>query len=101
MTEKCEVCGEPMPDGEEMFKYHGYSGSCPKPPTPKPTRIGFVEYTRLKHSDGNYYINVEFNGAAYSRLGPFDTQAECDRAAADLMEMMRSIGAKDMAGGVQ
>ena len=21
-----------MPAGEEMFKYHGYSGNCPKPP---------------------------------------------------------------------
>lgn len=29
---KCELCGEPMPAGEEMFKYHGYSGNCPKPP---------------------------------------------------------------------
>ena len=27
----CELCGEPMPKGEEMFKYHGYSGPCPKP----------------------------------------------------------------------
>ena len=37
MTEaqKCELCGEPMPDGEGMFKYHGYSGDCPKPPLPK------------------------------------------------------------------
>jgi hypothetical protein len=26
----CELCGEPMPAGEEMFKYHGYSGPCPK-----------------------------------------------------------------------
>lgn len=26
----CELCGEPMPEGEEMFKYHGYSGPCPK-----------------------------------------------------------------------
>ena len=25
----CELCGEPMPAGEEMFKYHGYSGPCP------------------------------------------------------------------------
>ena len=33
---KCELCGEPMPPGEEMFKYHGYSGPCPKPPLPKP-----------------------------------------------------------------
>jgi len=23
-----------MPPGEEMFKYHGYSGACPKPPLP-------------------------------------------------------------------
>ena len=29
----CELCGEPMAPGEEMFKYHGYSGPCPKPPT--------------------------------------------------------------------
>ena len=26
---KCELCGEPMPVGEEMFKYHGHSGPCP------------------------------------------------------------------------
>lgn len=37
MTEqaKCEMCGEPMPEGEEMFKFHGYSGPCPKPPLPR------------------------------------------------------------------
>jgi len=33
---KCELCGEPMPAGEEMFKFHGYSGDCPKPPLPRP-----------------------------------------------------------------
>ena len=32
---KCELCGEPMPPGEEMFKIHGYSGNCPKPPLPR------------------------------------------------------------------
>ena len=32
----CTICGEPMPPGEEMFKFHGYSGDCPKPPLPKP-----------------------------------------------------------------
>ena len=31
-TPKCSICGEPMPEGEEMFKFHGYSGDCPKPP---------------------------------------------------------------------
>ena len=32
---KCALCGEPMPAGEEMFNFHGYSGACPKPPLPK------------------------------------------------------------------
>lgn len=38
MTEiaKCEICGEPMPQGETMFKFHGYSGPCPKPPLLQP-----------------------------------------------------------------
>ena len=38
MTEiaKCELCGEPMPEGEEMFKLHGYSGNCPRPPLKTP-----------------------------------------------------------------
>lgn len=26
---KCGICGLPMPEGEETFKYHGYSGPCP------------------------------------------------------------------------
>lgn len=26
----CALCGEPMPPGEEMFKFHGYSGPCPQ-----------------------------------------------------------------------
>lgn len=29
-----------MPVGEEMFKFHGYSGNCPKPAIPKqPTKL--------------------------------------------------------------
>lgn len=33
---KCGICGEPMPQGEEMFRFHGYSGGCPKPPLLQP-----------------------------------------------------------------
>lgn len=34
----CEICGHLMPEGEEMFKFHGYSGPCPGPKlTPAPT----------------------------------------------------------------
>lgn len=29
---RCDLCGEPMPEGELMFRFHGYSGPCPKPP---------------------------------------------------------------------
>jgi hypothetical protein len=56
MTEEskaiCELCGEPMPPGEEMFKYHGYSGDCPKPPkakeeTNKPTVVCLCGSTRF------------------------------------------------------
>lgn len=31
----CELCGDPMPKGEEMFKYHGYSGPCTSEPLAK------------------------------------------------------------------
>ena len=27
---KCELCHGEMPEGEEMFRYHGYSGDCPQ-----------------------------------------------------------------------
>lgn len=40
---KCELCGEPMPAGEEMFKYHGYSGPCPKPPLQRDSGIDAVK----------------------------------------------------------
>lgn len=36
----CELCGEPMPAGEEMFQFHGYSGPCPKPPLRAPRPEG-------------------------------------------------------------
>lgn len=29
---RCGICQQPMPEGEEMFKFHGYSGGCPTPP---------------------------------------------------------------------
>lgn len=48
----CVLCGEPMPEGETMFKYHGYSGPCPKPPLPRPVTLadGLADVL-LKHLD--------------------------------------------------
>lgn len=40
--QKCELCGDPMPAGEEMFKFHGYSGPCPKPIKPLSSKHGEV-----------------------------------------------------------
>jgi hypothetical protein len=37
---RCQICGEAMPKGEEMLKYHGYSSRCPVPASKllEPTR---------------------------------------------------------------
>lgn len=54
MESKCELCGHPMPPGEEMFAYHGYSGPCPEPPIlmqEKPARIELPTYWRKKASE--------------------------------------------------
>ena len=36
-TTKCRLCGEPMPESESMFAYHGLSGPCPTHPLKAPT----------------------------------------------------------------
>lgn len=41
----CELCGEPMPAGEEMFKFHGYSGPCPRPPLTKTQPVNLPDAT--------------------------------------------------------
>lgn len=46
----CQICGEPMPEGEEMFNYHGYSGPCPKPPLPKSGARDYERYLAACHA---------------------------------------------------
>lgn len=51
----CKICGEPMPPGEEMFNYHGFSGDCPKPPLPKPIEeSGWVIEADGRYWDGTF-----------------------------------------------
>jgi hypothetical protein len=92
---KCELCGEPMPAGEEMFKYHGYSGPCPKPPLPKPKVEAVIEYVH-RETNGEYWLDIRANREPWAQLGPFDTATERQRAHDDLLNMMRSCGAKDL-----
>lgn len=53
--EKCLLCGEPMPPGEQMFNYHGYSGPCPKPPLTATARVFHAKdglcFARLESGD--------------------------------------------------
>lgn len=56
MSGTCELCGEPMPAGEEMFKFHGYSGQCQKPPKPKEEKnylLDAVKAAYRKHHMGD------------------------------------------------
>jgi hypothetical protein len=90
---RCELCGEPMPPGEDMFKFHGYSGPCPKPPLekPKPPEV-MAEFVHYEH-DGMFILETRGAGQVLDRIA-FNTASERYRAYEDLLVMLRSIGAK-------
>ena len=95
----CELCGEPLPAGEEMFKYHGFSGNCPKPP--KQTTQVVAEYIFRDMRDGEFWIDIHINRSPYAKLGPFSSEAERQRAHDDLLGMTRSLGAIDVPAKTQ
>ena len=95
----CELCGEPMPEGESMFKFHGYSGDCPKPPKQKTEVV--AEFIMRDMRSGELWIDVRINRQTYQSVGPFDTEQERQRALDDLLSMTRSLGAKDIPNHVQ
>lgn len=71
---KCEICGEPMLQGETMFKFHGYSGPCPKPPLLQPHQQRVVtEKKELDEKLGK--LNLFLLGEKFGEL----TDAERDR----------------------
>ena len=99
MDGKCELCGEPLPEGERMFKFHGFSGPCPKPPLQKTEVV--AEYVFRNMKDGELWLDVRVNRQPYIQIGPFDTEAERQRVHDDLISMARSLGAKDIPGQPQ
>ena len=84
-----------MPEGEEMFKYHGYSGPCPKPPLQKPTIEALVEYIH-RETDGKFWLDIRCNKELWGEIGPFSSTAERQLAHDDMLQMMRSCGASDL-----
>ena len=65
MKEKClcEICGEPMPENEQMFKYHGYSSKYPKPPLKKT----YSNNTEFKGTKGKWEA-IGFECVDFSNL---------------------------------
>jgi len=96
----CEICGEPMPESESMFKFHGYSGPCPKPPLAPRTEV-VAEFVFRDMKNGEFWIDVRVNRKPYMQIGPFDTETERQRAHDDLLAMTRSLGAKDLPSQTQ
>jgi hypothetical protein len=91
---KCTLCGEPMQPGEEMFKFHGSLGPCPKPPLPKPVTV-VAEYI-FRDADVDHWIDIKVNGVLANSIGPFPTADERQLALNDFLDMMRSTGAQDL-----
>lgn len=66
----CQLCGEPMPEGEEMFVYHGYSGPCPRPPLSERPNI-----ERLKSQSAVERLRQERDLAIAAAVEEFRRQA--------------------------
>ncbi len=80
----CEVCGEPMPAGEEMFKYHGYSGPCPKPSLLREEPMTLIE--KLLNPQWTRRSPPSDDGAI---LDTTQTLATMDEAAAELKRKLK------------
>jgi len=98
MAHLCTICGEPMQPGEEMFKFHGSLGPCPKPPLAKMKPV--AEIAARDDRDGTFWLDVKVDRAPYHSAGPFLSAAERDRAKDDLLSMLRSVGGSDVSGAV-
>jgi hypothetical protein len=79
----CKLCGEPMPEDEGMFFYHGYSGKCPKPPIEKQAMSNETKHTKHtkeqeKPSCGHDSIGRFYCGRVYleERISSLEAQLE-------------------------
>jgi hypothetical protein len=89
----CSLCGHPMPPGEEMFKYHGYTGPCPVTVEPRMRSLQDDLAEALnRYSAENGSNTPDFILAQYltTCLGAFD---------AAVQERARWYGRMDTPGG--
>lgn len=64
-----------MPAGEEMFKFHGYSGNCPKPPLPKEI---LWRSERIDDEEGEIHYEAHGPKDSYVRFEGVNAKANCD-----------------------
>ncbi len=94
-SNNCQLCGEPLPAGEEMFNYHGYSGSCPKPPLVRETPSSPVE--GLRRLSARLRADAE-SGAALIKPYLTATADALDVEIAQLEEQMQEDLARNRTG---
>ena len=68
----CELCGMPMPPGEEMFKYHGNSGPCPV--QSKPQHQIRVSEEKLELDEKISKLSEFLNSAGCEKVHPDEIQ---------------------------
>jgi len=56
-SNNCELCGEPLPENERMFRYHGYCGPCP---VKKPVEI--VKFKSLREANAARQLEWDSGG---------------------------------------
>ena len=71
---ECKLCGEAMPQGEEMFNYHGFSGPCPKPPIKAVPTVAEIAYGFLWH---DISTDKRVHAARKLLLETLDKGAQC------------------------
>lgn len=64
----CAICGQPMPEGEEMFNYHGYSGPCPAPALPRESTPEERKHRRLYDILAGINDAIEVGDDGYARF---------------------------------
>jgi len=101
---KCQICGEPMPAGEEIFKFHGYSGNCPKPPLPRPpTDKEMLDWLQSRASEGLVSMAFELDGGVHVTLdllgGEQLAVREVESVRYGIAALMRQHGEKSNAAG--
>lgn len=94
---RCELCGEVLPATEQMFKYHGYSGPCPKPPLSKPEPIDVPSMMRKAGFEGGVAQGVSSQQA---RIMELEAELEVRKKAwEELVEWVNSTWVQDGALG--